>query len=575
MGRQETTVEPEARAVPARGAAAVRALEPRPPSLWDRVLDRLTAWDDAVRGRWPFRALVGPDLHPGSVEGDGSSLLVRPAILGFIAITAIVAGVSQPDSPFVLKQAGAWFFGIPASPNAAPSKAGLFLGLVAVYGGLVLLMRVWWTMARTLMQVPGVPVRKVALVLVVWVVPLLIAPPLFSRDVYSYAAQGAMMSHHISPYLYGPGTLGTGSPYQQLVDPIWMNAPAPYGPLFLQVDGLLATISMHNVLATVILLRLLALVGVVLLAFGVPRLARTLDRDPAEAFVLAVLNPVTVLHFVGGAHNDALMVGLLVLGIAEARRGRPVAGIVLCSLAAAIKVPGAIGVLYIGWEWMGSGASRRERIRPLVTAGLISLAIMGAFSLETGLGWGWIGKLATPGTVTSWLAPATGIGILATHLTSLVGLDLPRHGILSMTRVTGELAALVIGVWLLLRSDRMGMLRAMGLTCLAVTILGPVVQPWYLSWGLVLLAPVATGRVRSLLLTLSVASAFIGLPGGRQLFHDLLTANPLAVAGALLACLFILTVPLTPMKRPGRGSPVSPLPIAEGSGTGVDYANAS
>lgn len=567
MGRQETTV------------GTVSSLEPRPRTMLDRVLNRLTAWDDAVRHRWPFRALVGPDLTPDSVEGDGSSLLVRPAILGFIAICSIVAGVSQPDSPFVLKQAGAWFFGIPANASQPPSRAGLFLGLVAVYGGLLLLMRVWWTMARTLTQLPGVPVRKVAIVLVVWVVPLLIAPPLFSRDVYSYAAQGQMMSHHISPYLYGPGTLGGGSSYQQLVDPIWMNAPAPYGPLFLQVDGLLATVSFHNVLGTVVLLRLLALVGVALLAFGIPRLARTLNRDPSEAFVLAVLNPVTILHFAGGAHNDSLMVGLLVLGVATARRGRPVAGIVLCTLAASIKVPGAIGVLYIGWEWMGPTASWRERIRPVITAALIAVAIMGAFSFETGLGWGWIGELATPGTVTSWLAPATGVGILLTHVSSLVGLDLPRHGILSMTRVTGELAALALGVWLLIRSDRMGMLRAMGLTCLAVTVLGPVVQPWYLSWGLVLLAPVATGRVRSLLLTLSVASAFIGLPGGRQLFHDLLTANPLAEAAALLACLFILTVPLTRLRRDGRrgggrGPGVTSLPVGGGSRS-VDYANAS
>ena len=90
---------------------------------------------------------------------------------------------------------------------------------------------------------------------------------------------------------------------------------------------------------------------------SIPSLARSLGRDPSYAFTMAVLNPVTILHLVGGAHNDALMLGLLMAGLAVARRGRPVAGIVLCALAAAVKVPAALGVLYIGWDWMGHGSA--------------------------------------------------------------------------------------------------------------------------------------------------------------------------------------------------------------------------
>ena len=73
-----------------------------------------------------------------------------------------------------------------------------------MYGGLVLFMRVWYGLIRTLSQVKGVPVRKLVMVLALWIVPLLLAPPLFSRDIYSYAAQGEMMSHHISPVSLRP-----------------------------------------------------------------------------------------------------------------------------------------------------------------------------------------------------------------------------------------------------------------------------------------------------------------------------------------------------------------------------------
>jgi len=530
-----------------RAGAVVRGFDPSSVPVLGPALDRLTVWDEAVRSRWPFNALVGPELDPRAVDGDGSRLLVRPAILGFVAVTAITLGVLQPRSPFVLKQPGAWFFGVPAVGQLR-STHWEFLGLVAVYGGLVLFMRVWYGLIRTLSKVEGVPVRKLAVVAALWIAPLLLAPPLFSRDVYSYAAQGEMMSHHISPYHYGPGVLGA-TPSEALVDPLWLNTPVPYGPLFMQLDGTLTSVTLHHELADVLMLRLLAVVGVALMAAAIPSLARSLGRDAAYAFTVAVLNPVTILHLVGGAHNDALMLGFLMCGLAVAKRGRPVLGIVLCALAAAVKVPAAIGILYIGWDWLGTGLSVRARVRPVLTAGLVGAAVMGALSLVTGLGWSWVLNLATPGTVRSWVAPATGAGILLTDTAHLVGIGVPLHAMLSVTRVTGLALATGAGVWLLLRSDRMGSLRAMGLTMLLIVALGPVVQPWYLSWGLVLLAPVATGKVRTLIVGSSVLCAFIGLPAGRQLVGDIFSADPLSLAVGLLACLAILTVPLSPFDR--------------------------
>lgn len=511
-----------------------------------RVMDRLAEWDARLRTRWPFATLV-PEIPPGKLREDGSGLLLRPAILGFLALSAIVAGSSQQRSPFALKWPGAWFFGVPSAPTSGTSHEEL-LGLVAVYGGLLLLMRVWYGLIRTMSQVRGIPVRKLVGVAALWTIPLLIAPPLFSRDVYSYAAQGELMSHHISPYDYGVGVLGS-TPMVNLVDPLWINTPAPYGPLFMEADGLVTDLAGHRVLPDVILLRLMAVAGVGLIALAVPMLARSYGRDPAYVFTLAVLNPVTTLHLIGGAHNDALMLGLLAVGLALARRGRPVAGIVLCALATAVKVPAAIGIVYIGWEWMGRGVPVRDRVRPLVTAGLIGAAVMGALSIVTGLGWSWVLNLATPGTVRSWVAPATGVGELLSGIAHLAGLGVPQHVFLSATRLLGLGTAAAIGVWLLLNVERFGTLRAMGITMLLVVALGPVVQPWYLSWGLILLAPVASGRIRTLIIGCSVASAFIGLPGARQLVVDLLNANPLTVALCLLACLAVFTVPLTPFDR--------------------------
>jgi hypothetical protein len=520
------------------GRRAVRVAERvgvRVAALADDLRTRSSTLRQSRRWRGP-----GPD-RVEQAGPDDWSVLRRPAVLGFVALVSIAAGASLPSSPFKLEMAGTWFFGEPSSEG--PSSHFLVLGLLAVFGGLVLLMRVWYGLMKILERRPGVPIRYLTWILVLWLIPMMVVAPVFSRDVFSYAAQGEMMSHHINPYHYGPFVLGAG-PYPNPVDPLWGNTPAPYGPLFLMVDGFLASASFHHELFTVVLLRVFALAGVALIAWCIPKLARAYGRDAGPVYVLAVLNPLVVLMLVGAAHNDAVMVGLLIAGITAAKYDHRVWGVILCALAVAIKVPAALGIVYIGWEWMGSGTPWRQRIRPLVTAGLVAGAVMLVLSAISGLGLGWIGNLATPGTVRSWLAPATAVGLGITAVLHTVGIHVPQGGVLSVTRVLGLAGAAAASVCLLKVSDRIGGLKALGLSLLLFVILAPVVQPWYLTWGVILLAPVAAGRVRIAVIALSVGSPFIGLPGARTLLSGLLHMNPLIVAAALLGVLAVFLAPL-------------------------------
>ncbi|HVC14799.1 MAG TPA: polyprenol phosphomannose-dependent alpha 1,6 mannosyltransferase MptB [Acidimicrobiales bacterium] len=504
--------------------------------------DRLAVRLEMVKVRVLPASMLADRVQPGDGEPEGWQFLRRPALLGFLALCSIAVGASLPSSPFKLEMAGTWFFGEP--PPGGSSESFMLFGLVAVYGGLVLLIRVWYGLMKALARRPGVPVRYLGWTLALWIIPMLVIAPIFSRDVYSYAAQGEMMSHHINPYNYGPYTLGAG-PYVNPVDPLWLNTPAPYGPLFLLMDGLFASVTFHHVLATVVLLRLSALAGVVLIAACIPTLARSFGKDHGSVYVMAVLNPLTILMLVGAAHNDALMLGLLVAGVTVARSGHPVWGVLLCALAAAIKVPAAIGVVYIGWEWAGRGVPWRQRVRPLAKAGAIATAVVLGLSVVSGLGIGWIGNLDTPGTVRSWLAPATGVGMLLSGALHTVGLTaVPLASVLSVTRVLGLAAAAGLSVYLLVRTDRFGAVRAMGISMLLFVVLGPVVQPWYLTWGVVLLAPIAAGKLRAVLVAVSALSPFIGLPGGRTLLDELIHYNPAAVAAALMVLLVVLVAPI-------------------------------
>jgi alpha-1,6-mannosyltransferase len=551
---------------PERTAAAVPqhqfGSDPDRPAAGDRatsavgwLLHRAEAWRDRLVGTTDA---VDP-TEDVEEAADAKGLVLRPALLGFVAVLAVAVGASMPSSPFKLELAGVWFFGEPST--AAPSHWGVYFSLAAVYGGLFLFMRVWWGMTRLYRRRRGVPVRTMMGVFALWSLPVLVIAPLFSRDAYSYAAQGEMVSHHMNPYLYGPFELGNNS-YTAPVDPLWGNAPAPYGPMFLQLDGLVARLTFHNELATIVLLRLLAFVGVLLIAFCVPRLAKLYHRDGAELFTLMVLNPVTIFHLIGGAHNDALMLGLLVAGLTLAKERRPIWGIVLCALATAVKAPAALGILYIGWSWLGTGVPIRDRIRPVVTAGLVGIGVLGFFSYVSGLGWGWVTILGTPGVVRSWASPTTGIAFAVTGVAHLFHIGLGLGGVLTATRFLGLVASAVAGVWLLLNSDRVGTLKALGLTLLIFVLLGPVVQPWYLSWGLVLLAPVALGQLRSLVVGLSMVTAFIELPGGTQLVTTLLHGDPLLIVLTLLWILVVMTVPLSSWDRRRPAVGTEPVPSA-------------
>jgi alpha-1,6-mannosyltransferase len=507
-----------------------------------------------VRAAWGRFRAAPADIQPyePGVTPVGR-LLRRPAILGFVGVLMILVGASQPTSPFTLtKVPGSWFFGIP--PRAAvsgvtpPPGQNLFVGIVLVYAGMVLLMRAWYDIYKVTERHPGIPVRKLAPVFVIWVLPLLVVAPLFSRDVYSYAAQGEMMSHGINPYQYGPAVLGVNS-WVSPVDTLWQNVTSPYGPLFLGAAGAIVQLTGHNELATVAAMRVLMLGGVVLIGVFLPKLARSYGYDGSTAFAFGVLNPLVILHLVGGAHNDALMLGLLVAGITVARQGRPVVGVILVTLAACVKVPAAIGIIYIGWEWLGDGATRVERIRPVVTAMVIAAIVMEIVTKVVGVGWGWIGALGNPDTVKSYLDPSTAIGLFSGHLLHSLGFPDKTRGILSVARGGLFLVAGIIGARLLWKSNRQTSGRALGWTLLAVTVLGPVMQPWYLAWGVVFLAAVPDTRLRGFLVGLSCCSSFLGLPGAITLLEELTVANPLLVIAASAALVGILVVIVGPSIR--------------------------
>ena len=482
-------------------------------------------------------------FRPGPFEGW--EFLWQPAVVGFLAMCLLFAGGSFPNSPLKLDMASTWFFGEPARAiSTSPTQVTLLLSVVLGYGGLLLLMRVWLRLVEVLKLHAGAPLRSLWWVFAMWALPMVVAPPMFSRDIFSYAAQGEMSSYHLSPYLLGPFSLGS-SPYVNPVDPLWRNAPAPYGPLFLFLDGTIDRLARHNQLATVVGLRLLEVAAVVALGIGVAALARAIGRDPGEAFALCALNPIVLITLVDGAHNDALMAALLTWGVVLALRRRLVWAVAVCACAAAVKAPAALGLAFIAWTWLGSRAAVRERLRPIAVSVGVTAVVFSLWTLLAGFGWGWVANLTSNGAVRSWDAPMTALGLALADTGHVLGWHaLNVTTMLTLTRGLGLAIALGVTAWLLLAGKPHSWVRFLGLSLIVLVMLGPVVQPWYFVWGVALLSASYVGRQHFWILLMAVTGPFAGLPGGRDLLSGLTQTNLWLVATAVAVLGGVLVAPM-------------------------------
>jgi hypothetical protein len=235
------------------------------------------------------------------------------------------------------------------------------------------------------------------------------------------------------------------------------------------------------------------------------------------------------------------MIGLLVAGLLLARQRHPALGIVLCALAGAIKAPGLLGVVAIGWTW-GDERLVWRRCRNVAAAAAIAAAIFEALSSLFGLGWGWIRTLGAANAVTTWVTPVDLIAKLIREFASLTHLDVSAALFLDVAHIGGPVIAIAVGLRALRRLPAMGMPRAIGVSLLAIVLLGPIVQPWYLLWSLPLLATAAGSRSASAIRVLSVVVSLVGAVGLGQLGGELSSLGPLyellfalTLAGAVIA----------------------------------------
>ncbi|KGI68106.1 polyprenol phosphomannose-dependent alpha 1,6 mannosyltransferase MptB [Mycolicibacterium rufum] len=381
--------------------------------------------------------------------------------------------------------------------------------------GAVMMTLAWLMLGRFALGKRRMTRSQVDRTLLLWAVPLLIAPPMYSKDVYSYLAQSEISLQGSDPYRVGPAPgLGLDHVFTLSVPSLWRETPAPYGPLFLWIGRGISAITGENIVEAVLFHRLMVLLGVGLIVWATPRLARRCGVAEVSALWLGATNPLLFMHLVAGIHNEALMLGLMLAGTEFALRGIAaisrtavaahgrwyapgmlLAGTVLITMSSQVKLP---GLLALGFVAMALANRWGGTVKAFFLAGgalgAVSLAVMALIGWASGLGFGWLFTLGTANVVRSWMSPPTLLALGTGQVGILLGLGDHTTAVLALTRAIGVSLIAIIVTWLLFAvlRGRLHPVGGLGVALGVTVLLFPVVQPWYLLWAIIPLAAWAT-----------------------------------------------------------------------------------
>jgi hypothetical protein len=307
-------------------------------------------------------------------------------------------------------------------------------------------------------------------------------PPLLSHDVYSYVDYARLgVLHGIDPYVRGPAAAAADPAFAHVT---WPHTTSAYGPLFTLATYPLAWLPVG---VAVFVLKAVSALAVLATALLVARLAPSRGIDPRRAAAFVGLNPLVLVHVVGGPHNDGLAVLLMTLGVTGMLTSREGFGAGALVSACMTKAPAAIAIPF---ALLGTKRRGRFLLGGLGAAALLLAAAYLAF------GWSWLDAFAMAGQSqghTSHLSIPT----TAARITGL-GPD--------TTRATAGALFAVLVIYLLIWTYRGGdWLRATAWAMTGLLLATAWLLPWYLLWPL---PAVALSRDRALQLLLLGLTAY-------------------------------------------------------------------
>jgi hypothetical protein len=342
-----------------------------------------------------------------------------------------------------------------------------------------------------------------------------VAPVLLSHDVYSYVDYARLgVRHGLDPYVHPPLAAPGDPAYAEVT---WTEATSAYGPLFTLLTYPLAWLPVGVAVAALKGVAALSVLGIAALT---ARIAAWRGSDPLRAAAFVALNPLVLVHVVGGAHNDALTMLFVMLAVAALLSSRELSGGAALVAAIATKLSTAVLAPFAlvatsrnvasrtatglkvpplesnrptgGWDWAFRPVAR-------VLAGMLGAALAVGVAAHLAFGWDWLHGFGLAGENQSRTSHMS-IPITVARLT---GLD--AGGV----RLAAALLFLALVTYLLIWTARGNdWIRAAAWATFALLLATAWLLPWYLLWPLPL---AAISRDRTLqLLTLALTAYQLG-----------------------------------------------------------------
>ncbi|MCK7675208.1 alpha-(1-_6)-mannopyranosyltransferase A [Corynebacterium sp. CCM 9187] len=444
---------------------------------------------------------------------------------------------------------------------------GAAVSNVSMWLGLALMTLAWLVLGRGVLR-GRVGAREVTRSLVWWVSPLVLAAPILSRDVYSYLMQGAMVRDGFDPYSQGAAV--NPGPMLLEVSHDWRNTTTPYGPLHLWLGDAVTGVAGDSVTLGVFLYKLISLVGFWGIVWCVPRIATRINGDGGLALWLGVANPVTVLHLIGGMHNESVMVALVSLGILLALDGRFTAAMALVAVSVAFKATAIIALPFLVWMMHRHLLRRGLPLGPVgafLAAGSWSAAttfiVVTGCTWLSGAGWGWVAQLSGNSKVINPLALPSLVAGIVTPLFGVTGSGVSYNAVLVVTRqmgMIGMLIGLIVAWWVFRHDDRRNIMGIAAAYTVVVT-LNAVTLPWYYVSLIVLVGTFSPSRrIVGFTVWCSVVVAMSFTGSGNHQMYNLVWMGVLAVVAWYLTGWLSRSVADAP-----SGRTVPPTPGAVGT----------
>ena len=321
-------------------------------------------------------------------------------------------------------------------------------------------------------------------------VVVLTLPLLFSRDVYSYAYYGRIVTtYNANPYIATPKDF----PFNSLFEytwPGWRGTPSVYGPLFTWISAALTTVtkSVNGVINGFQVIAAAASLGTMTVV------ARTVRQVRPERAVFAAamigLNPLVVFHVVGGGHNDVYLALFVAVAAAAVFARRDLLAAVALGLAMSVKASALVPLVLLLVAIVAKAPPERRTATALRVGGLAGitwLVIALPFLQRTN----WSLGLVDVADNDSWMAAGQIVVRVFSFGGSLLGGEPVSDGMEALARAllfgTAAMIVAILGrrIWLDPRARRPdALVAAWGWGFLAVLLCSPVMYSWYLMWVL-------------------------------------------------------------------------------------------